>query len=202
MSAKSIFLAVLFIALVNKSFAQDITTSSSNTKVASWFVPDYVSLQLAGNIGFLSTGIGYKIFNGVWNAELLYGFIPKSFSKSKDIHLITIKNTFPIFTKKISKKFIISPIGGFGITYDVGTNTFTSLPNQFPEGYYVPNAIHFTLFGGVNLYQNFTNTKTFKGVDYYLELGTVESYLWFAITSKEVTLADAFSFAVGINLHL
>ena len=44
-------------------------------------------------------------------------------------------------------------------------------------------------------------TKIFSGIDFYAEVGTVESYLWYAITSKEVTLNDSFSSSIGVNFY-
>lgn len=63
------------------------------------------------------------------------------------------------------------------------------------------NAIHFTLFGGVNLHKKFKSDHFFKGADLYYELGTVESYLWFVITSSEVSVSEAFSSAIGVRLY-
>lgn len=46
-----------------------------------WSVPDYVKTQFAGNIGLISVGAGYQLFNKVVYTELLYGFVPKAVSK-------------------------------------------------------------------------------------------------------------------------
>ncbi|MHB0756426.1 hypothetical protein [Polaribacter sp. M15] len=188
-------LIFLFIFSAN-IFAQEVTE-----KKKSWYVPDYASLQFAGNIGLLSTGVGYEIFDNVWFAELLYGYIPEAITEAKSTHLITIKNTFPIFTKELSKNYFISPIAGLTATYDATTNTFTTLPSQFTKGYYVSNAIHFVIFGGVKIHKDFDAKSIFKGIDFYYELGTVESYLWYAITSKEVSMGDAFSSAIGVHFY-
>lgn len=170
-------------------------------KEKSWYVPDYVKAQFAGNIGFLSVGAGYQLFDKVLYTELLYGFVPKQISKAENIHLITIKNTFPLYRKEIGKNLTITPIAGFAATLDIGTTTFTTLPSKFPDGYYVPTAFHATLFGGIMVHKDFTKKKTFKGVDFYVEFGTVESYLWYAITSSVVDLSTIFSADVGVNFY-
>jgi hypothetical protein len=188
-------LALLYITLFT---AQKSTVISKK----SWYTPDYVKMQLAGNIGFVSVGVGYEVFEDVLFSELLYGYVPKSISRADRIHLITIKNTFPVFKKEIGENLTISPIAGFTTTLDIGTTTFTTLPNKYPDGYYVPTAVHFTIFGGVSVHQHFKNSKIFKGADFYFEVGTVESYLWYAITSKEVTMKNIFSLDVGVNFYL
>lgn len=194
---KIIIVSFLFLVII-KSFSQDKTNTK---KQKPWYIPEYTTVQVAGNIGFLSTGVGYKLFDDAWYAELLYGYVPAARAKAESIHLITIKNTFPIFSKEIGNNFTISPIAGLGITYHAGTKTFTTLPSRFPRGYYVSNAIHFTLFGGVNLHKKFKSDHFFKGADLYYELGTVESYLWFVITSSEVSVSEAFSSAIGVRLY-
>jgi hypothetical protein len=191
----TLFLALSYVTLFT---AQKSTVISEK----SWYTPDYVKMQLAGNIGFVSLGIGYEVFEDVLFSELLYGYVPKSISRADRIHLITVKNTFPILKKEIGENLTISPIAGITTTLDIGTTTFTTLPNKYPDGYYVPTAVHFTLFGGVSVHQNFKNSKIFKGADFYFEVGTVESYLWYAITSKEVTMKNIFSFDVGVNFYL
>lgn len=194
---KLIIFSFLYLFFV-KSYAQDKTNTN---KQKPWYTPDYTTVQVAGNIGFLSTGVGYKLFEDTWYAELLYGYVPAARSKAESIHLLTIKNTFPITNKEIGNGFTISPIAGLGMTYHVGANTFTTLPSRFPKGYYISNAIHFTIFGGFNLHKKFKNENFFKGADLYYELGTVESYLWFVITSSEVSFSEAFSSAIGVRLY-
>jgi hypothetical protein len=197
MKIKKIFSVSVILLFFIKLYAQE----PNLVKDKSWYVPDYVKVQFAGNIGLVAVGAGYQLFNKVLYTELLYGFVPESVSKSDEIHLITIKNTFPVFRKELGKNFTISPIAGFATTYEIGTNSFTTLPSIYPEGYYVPNAFHFTLFGGAMVHKDFKDSKMIKGADFYFEVGTVETYLWYVITSKEVSTSDVFSTSIGINFY-
>jgi hypothetical protein len=197
MKIKNIFSVSVILLFFIKSYAQEPNLA----KEKSWYVPDYVKVQFAGNIGLVSVGAGYQLFNKVLYTELLYGFVSESVSKSDEIHLITIKNTFPIFRKELGKNFTISPIAGFATTYEIGANSFTTLPSIYPEGYYVPNAFHFTLFGGAMVHKDFKDSKMIKGADFYFEVGTVETYLWYVITSKEVSTSDVFSTSIGVNFY-
>lgn len=192
---------ILILPIILLFFTQLYAQEPRLTKEKSWYIPNYAKVQFAGNIGFISAGVGYQIFNKVLYSELLYGYVPESISEAESIHLITIKNTFPIFRKEIGKNLTISPIAGFTTSLEIGTNTFTTLPGKYPDGYYIPNAFHFTLFGGVMVHKNFISSKIIKGVDFYIETGTVETYLWYAITSKDVNLNDVFSLDIGINFY-
>jgi hypothetical protein len=196
---KILVLLISFIFFVNTS-AQDTILVKDKTKDKLWYVPDYVKTQFAGNLGVLSVGVGYQFFNSLLYTELIYGYVPVAISKSNEIHLMSLKNTFPLFRKKIGN-YTVSPIAGFTGSLETGNNSFLILPDKYPKGYYVPSAIHFTLFIGTLVHKDFVNSKRIKGIDFYYELGTVETYLWSAITSKEVALKDVFSSAIGINIY-
>lgn len=197
MKIRNIFIVSIVVLFFGNSYAQE----SISVKEKSWYVPDYVKAQFAGNIGLFSVGAGYQLFDKVLYSELLYGFVPESASKADNIHLITIKNTFPLYRKVIGENLTITPIAGFTTTLDIGTNSFTTLPSIYPEGYYVPTAVHFTLFGGALIHKDFKKPKIFKGVDFYFEFGTVETYLWYALATSEVDLVDVFSLDLGVNFY-
>ena len=118
MKYKSIFILSILLVFFGKSYGQE----SSLEKEKSWYVPDYVKTQFAGNIGLVSLGAGYQLFNKVLYTELLYGYVPEAKSDADRIHLITLKNTFPIYRKKLGNDFIITPIAGFTTSYEIGTN--------------------------------------------------------------------------------
>ncbi|RLD61057.1 MAG: hypothetical protein DRJ01_08580, partial [Bacteroidetes bacterium] len=55
-----IFISILFFT-INESYSQKLKiTDSVNYKK---FLPDYVKLQFAGGIGFLSIGVGYTFWD-------------------------------------------------------------------------------------------------------------------------------------------
>ncbi|WP_088323006.1 hypothetical protein [Polaribacter tangerinus] len=210
---KICFVIVVVILCYQKYSAQNISNKKSIYKdelpiisdlknKKPWYVPDYVKTQFAGNIGLFSFGVGYEVIDKVWFSELLFGFVPESITKAKPVHLVTFKNSFSLTTKNISKTLSFSPIVGFTTTLETNNNSFITVPDIYPSGYYITNAVHFTLFGGVSFHKNFTNDALLDGVNIYFELGTVETYLWYLITSKEVGLKDVFSTAIGINFHI
>ena len=42
--------------------------------------------------------------------------------------------------------------------------------------------------------------STIKGVDLYFEVGSVDTYIWYVITEKEVQINQIFSSAIGIYI--
>src|SRR5687768_4863927 len=56
-------------------------------------LPEFWQLQYAGNIGFVSAGLGYGFVEDKVRAFLIYGYVPKSFAGSTSAHLFTLKST-------------------------------------------------------------------------------------------------------------
>lgn len=196
MKKTGIIILVFTMLLSFRSFAQE--TSETNHK---WYRPSFVTVQHAGNIGYFSTGVGYKFFNDFLSTSLLYGYVPKSISETKSIHTIAIKNSIPVVTQNWGN-YSAWIYTGFSLNYETGNNSWLKFPDKIPNGYYFTNAFHLTFFGGLNLHKKLNESKRFDGIDLYVESGTIETYLKYAIESEEVKLHDVFSLAFGINIHL
>lgn len=194
------FRSALILLIVILFHAHLVAQDPTQTKHKAWYIPDYATAQFAGNIGFVSVGIGYKFFNDRLYSELLYGYVPPFISEAKQVHTITLKNTFPLFTKQYGT-VSLSPIVGLTASFETGNNSFVKLPDKYPKGYYYPNAFHFTFFIGGKLHRDFSTNKVIKGADLFVELGTVETYLWYAIKTRQVSLTDVFSTAIGLNFY-
>ena len=192
----------LFIAAIilttNTMFAQEVITKHS---VINKLIPDYCQLQFAGNIGFISGGIGYNFLNNNLESGVLYGYVPKSIG-DVEIHHLTLKNTFTIKKWKLSQSINIYATTGFSISFNLFGNTFLKLPYQYPDGYYGPNAVHGILFfgtkiSGKNLQPNFLNK-----INLFYELVIMDNDLWYGIKSRYTSFTEQWSLAVGININL
>ncbi|MCK4464771.1 MAG: hypothetical protein KAU83_03585 [Bacteroidales bacterium] len=193
---KSFKYLITFIAIVsvaNLAYSND----TLSIKEKSWYVPDYAKLQFAGNIGFLSFGIGYELFKKHLQSDIFYGYVP-NFIGGATIHTISQKNTFVLYEYE-RNRYIISPTAGFSTNFETGNNSFLLLPDKYPKGYYLTNAIHFTLFIGGKIHWAPKKQSKIKGLDFYVELGTVGTYLWYKILSKEIKMKDISSLALGIT---
>lgn len=168
-----------------------------------WYLPHYVPLQFAGNIGFLSTGIGYTTNSNNYEFGLLYGYVPASVGGNY-IHKITAKNIFPVLRYSLPENQMLIPYVGFGISVEVGGNAFFTNPSYFPDGYYdFPKNLRLTAFGGAKLRRLFNDDFTFlRGMELYAEAGTVDVYVWYGFLSEHIKLRQMFSLALGINLLL
>ncbi len=188
----NIILSMLLLFQALSGFGQEQKTSE--------FIPKYAKIQFAGNIGFLSGGLGFHFFDGLLYSEVLYGHVPKKISKADKIRTISLKNTFPLLWYKKGNTSI-SPIAGFTISLESGNSTFIQLPDIYPKGYYSPNGIYSTLYVGGMIHRDFSKSKFPKGMDFYMELGTVDSYFWYKVNEKNVAWKDILSSSIGINFY-
>jgi hypothetical protein len=174
-----------------------------STRAKRWYEPAYVPLQFAGNIGFLSTGIGFTSHTKKYELALLYGYVPASIALSH-IHTISAKNIFPLRHYNLKTNQALIPYLGLAVSLEVGGNAFLTLPAQYPRSYYdFPKALHATAFGGVKLQQLFERHFRFlRGIQFYAEAGTVDVYIWYKVRSEEVKFKQIFSLALGVNFML
>jgi len=172
---------------------------AQHQKERKCFLPDYTKIQFAGNIGFLSIGIGYQLFNDGFNTELIYGYVPKAYAHTQ-IHTITTKNIVPLW-RIHSPNFIFTPYLGMTLSFETGNSTFVKLPSQYPSGYYSTNAFHFCVLGGISAYYSFETTKAIKGFAFYVETVAVDSFLWYELSSDQVRMSQILSLALGINFY-
>lgn len=163
--------------------------------------PDNVKIQFAGNIGVLSTGIGYSLFSDKMQSCLLYGFVPESIG-GQDIHTIASKNTFKLFEKSFTQCFSLTHSIGFSLNYSITKNTFIFLPKQYPDDYYAPNAIRFAPLFSFNFIYINKNITLFNNLNIYFEISTLDNYLWYYIKTRAFNFSDIWNLAIGSTIPL
>lgn len=162
-------------------------------------LPDHAKVQFAGNIGLLAAGFGYESFGGRLHSDLLVGYLPEIVGKATVI-TIAQKNTFNFrnFGYKPIRRFNIT--AGFSVNVESGKNSFVKLPEFYPDGYYSTNAIMFGLFTGIKYAGNYNPKSTIKQIEYFAEVGTMATYLYYVIYNEDYFEDDIYSLALGINM--
>ena len=175
--------------------------TKDSTVVRRWYVPGFVPVQYAGNIGFISTGVGYASRLRNYEFALLYGYVPKSMAGA-NIHTLTAKNTFPITRYPLKNNEVLIPYLGLGVSFEVGGNAFFRMPSHFPDSYYdYPKNLRFLAYGGAKLQHLFEDDfYGLRGVELFAEAGTIDLYVWYKVMSHEIRLNEIFSVAIGVNL--
>jgi len=89
---------LLMLAAGVKTFGQ--VSQNSDSARYKKFLPDYVKIQFAGGIGFVSMGVGYTFFNQKLEVSYLYGYVPESVS-TDDLHSVSLQLTAKLLRFKI-----------------------------------------------------------------------------------------------------
>lgn len=164
-----------------------------------WFVPDHLSLQFAGEIGFLSPGIGYRLAGGKVRLDALFGWVPASIG-GVDIYSLTGKATFAPWTLTLGERWRLDP---FHVTLQgthvFGSRYFTKPPSRYPNGYYdLPTAWYSGEALGTAIARRDDRGRE---VSLYLELVSLTMQLrdWWR-NQRVVDLSDVVSLAIGVQV--
>jgi hypothetical protein len=108
-----------------------------------WFVPDHGKLQLGGDVGFVSPGIGYEVAGRRVHLDVLFGWVP-AWVGGHDIYSLTGKLTYAPSSIDAGARWRVEPVrAALQLTRTFGSQYFTRLPDRYPSGYYeVPTAWH------------------------------------------------------------
>jgi hypothetical protein len=132
---------------------------------------------------------------------MLYGFAPASVTGA-NIHTIAWKNSARLFNRPLNEKITFSFSAGVSLNYYMTRNTFLILPGEYPERYYFQNALHAAPYLSFDLMQEREKNNWFNRLGAYLELGTLDYYLWKFLESGSVGFSDIWNIAIGVNISL
>ena len=191
---------LLFFCLsFSKVNAQDSHTTNTDRK---WYKPDHFVVQYAGNIGLISAGPGYSYLNDKVESDIMYGIVP-GFEANTSIHILTLKNAYHPFNIHLGEKYILDPVRlGFGISYSIGPQFYTTWPGQYPKGYYWwASSLRLTPFIGTSLSRKIGNDDTaIKRLELYGELGTTDLDIVSKADNKSLSYGDILNIAIGTKL--
>lgn len=191
---KTVYLYALF-------FLASIVDVKAQSSIMNKIAPDHIKVQFAGNIGVLSVGSGYSFFSDKIQSDIFYGYAPAKIV-GYDIHTFSIKNSFRLVEFPLNYHWGMSFSTGFAINYAITNNTFLFLPKQYPDKYYGANAIHFAPFVSSNfIYKNDKN-KIINNLNVYVELGTLDQYIWYYIKERAFGFRDIWNLAIGVRVPL
>jgi hypothetical protein len=160
----------------------------------------YIPVQFAGNIGFLSTGIGYRTLTDNYQLSLMYGFTP-SFVSSVKSNLITAKNIFHLYKFRLSDSRTLIPYASVGISLEIKGRSFFTQPEYMTDSYYdFPKSIHAIPALGVKLRHRTLRFGGFEATEFFGELTSVDAYIWYKLISNDVKLHQIVSLSAGVNL--
>lgn len=192
---------VVFIISSN-AFAQ-VDSTSTRTK---FLHPDYVKMQFAGEIGFLSVGIGTEFFkkrNG--ELDLMLGYLPKSIG-GDNITTIALKFTYIPWTKDIIKgKLLLQPLTLGVIAYHAFGKDLNKISNKdlYPQNYYWWTlGMRFGPILGFRVIKKFEESSKIKALALYIEFGTNDLYIYsWGVNTSVVPLQKIINTSFGLKAN-
>ena len=195
-----IFISILFFT-INESYSQKLKfLDSLNYKK---LIPDYVKLQFAGGIGFLSIGVGYTFWDDKIDITGFYGYVPK-FVSAEDLQNISIQLTVKPIKFNLSKNIKILPLNfGFFSHYTYGQEFWIKLPDNYPKGYYwwQPGRVTGIFIGGEIKTDLFASKTPASGTAFYTRLGTRILYLSSKFGNSSIRTKDIVELGFGVAIY-
>jgi hypothetical protein len=194
----TLFCLILF-GIVHPSLSQ--TDSHSSNTGRPWYYPDHAVGQFAGNIGFLSAGVGYSYLGDHVQSDLIYGIAPSSV-KGGTVHMLTIKTDYWPVQVQLSEEYTLVPFRiGMGVSYTIGPHFETWWANRYPDDYYwFTTSLRLTPHIGASLSRSIGSGNTvIKRLEVFAELGTHDLAIASYASNKDLTLWQITNIGLGVK---
>lgn len=195
-----IILLIVFVPEV-EAFSQ--VSQKSDSAEYKRFLPDYVKLQFAGGIGFVSLGVGYTFFKQKLEVSYFYGYVPE-FVSTDDLHSVSLQLTAKLLRFKISNSVELMPLNfGWFIHHTFGKEYWIKLPDKYPEGYYwwSPGRNPGVFLGGEIKTKLFSNKTPASGTVFYIRAGSRGLYIASKFGNSSIPLSDIIEFGFGVAVY-
>ncbi|MBR1793419.1 MAG: hypothetical protein IJ764_07270 [Bacteroidales bacterium] len=202
--------------------AVDSVTSvdSSNTASRQWFshqvdyarhwwnslFPSKFVMQNAGNMGFLSGGVGWG-YGGrqQWETGMLMGWIPKHRSSSAKLTL-TIKQSYIPWSQSIGKRWSVEPLRvGVYLNAVFGDQFWAEQPKRYPTSYYgfsTKFRVNVCFGQQVSCHFNLSDSHTPSIVfSFFYEFSTCDTYIMSKLKNSRVSWTDIIGLSLGIAVQ-
>lgn len=167
-----------------------------------WYFPDHAQLQFAGNIGFISGGVGYTVAKGKLETDLMFGYVPVEFGGP--LSSFTLKEMYlPFRPVKMGNYQLDLFAIGLYLNYTLGKRFFFSPATrpQYESGYYdYSSALRGGFYAGGRINRKI-DQGCFNKAGLYYELGTYDLALHnYIFNINKSSFRGLFSLALGVKL--
>lgn len=195
--------AILLILLVTGVEAFSQVSQNSDSAKFKGFLPDYVKLQFAGGIGFVSLGVGYTFFKQKLEVSYFYGYVPKLVS-TDDLHSVSLQLTAKLLRFKVNKTIELMPLNfGWFIHHTFGSEYWIKLPSNYPEKYYwwSPGRNSGIFLGGEIKTKLLSSKTPASGTAFYIRAGSRGLYIASKFGNSSIPLSDIIEFGFGVAVY-
>ena len=194
-------LIILFTQSISETYAQE--SVNQDTSKYKKFLPDYVKLQFAGGIGFISPGLGYTFFNNKLDISLFYSYLPKSITVD-DLHSISLQFTGKLLQFSLSENIDVYPLNvGIFAHHTFGSEFWIKQPDKYSKGYYwwYPGINAGFFLGGEIKTKLFANKTPASGTAFYVRVGSRGLYVASKAGNSSIPLKDIIELGFGVAIY-
>jgi hypothetical protein len=166
-------------------------------------MPDYVKLQFAGGIGFLSAGVGYTFFKNKMDITFFYGYVPE-FAAADDLHSVSLQFTSKLLRFKINNNTELMPLNvGWFLHHTFGSEYWIKLPAHYPEKYYwwAPGRNAGIFLGGEIKTKLLSKKTPATGTAFYVRVGSRGLYIASKVENSSIPLSDIIELGFGVAVY-
>ena len=196
-----LLLAFAFFLNQPKSIAQK--NAPKDTSKYSMLIPDYMKLQYAGGIGFMSAGVGYTFFKDRLDVTMFYGYVPKTFGIT-DLQSISLQLTVKLLKYKIYDNIEILPLNfGWYAHHTFGSEFWITLPDKYSKGYYwwSPGRNAGIFVGGELKTKLLASGSPASGTAFYFRVGSRGLYIASKAGNSTIPLSDIIELGFGVAIY-
>jgi hypothetical protein len=179
------------------------SVSAAMAQARHWTHPDYLQLQYAGSVGYISGGLGYDIFKERGRMSVHFGHVPAS--KGGSLNIFSGKLMYVPAVYPVSERIAINPFDfGVMISYHLGSDFRSRWPDhRYPENYYWwQTSFRFHLNAQPSVTVRIRDHTTFKTLTGYLDINSNELYLVsFFQNLRSIPAYKILKLGVGVRLH-
>jgi hypothetical protein len=166
--------------------------SAASARPRPWYAPDHAKLQLAGNVGFLSPGVGYALGRRL-EGDVFLGWVPEAIGGT-DVFSVTGKLTLSPGTVEAGGWRVRPFSAGLQVTYTFGGQYFVVPPFTF-----TPTALR----AGLALGSAASVPVRGRRLGVYAEVVALDLGLVYWLSNRDaLSPLDVFSLAFGVRLEL
>lgn len=170
-------------------------------------IPTQVIIQNAGNMGFLSAGIGWNYGkHSQWETNLLFGFLPE-YKSNRGKVTMTLKQNYIPWSIYLKDGWSIEPLScGLYFNTVFGSEFWSRQPGRYPDKYYefLSTKIRANVFLGQRITKIIPHNKRkkIKSITAFYEVSTCDLYIRSMVLDDYLSIWDIIGLSIGIKIQM
>lgn len=170
-------------------------------------IPTQLVVQNAGNMGFMSVGIGWDYGkHSQWETNLLFGYLPE-YKSNRGKLTMTLKQNYIPWSIYLKDGWSVEPLScGLYLNTVFGSEFWDRQPARYPDKYYefLSTKMRANVFVGQRLTKIVPHNKRkmIKSITAFYEVSTCDLYVRSMIIDNYPSLWDILGLSIGIKLQM